>query len=163
MSTTKTPLARVLVIDDDADTREVLSVFLAHQGYRPALADGGREGLKLAVSEPPDVVLLDVMMPDVNGLDVLGRLRLLHPALPVIMTTASSDPDVAREALRLGAFRYLRKPIDLDGLDRVIEEALSVPKRSSTPSSSLTGPEILGLLSDVASRADRKPPDRTRA
>jgi len=162
MATTKTPLARVLVVDDDADTREVLGVFLAHQGYTPALAAGGRDALALAVSQAPDVVLLDVMMPDVNGLDVLGRLRVLHPSLPVIMTTASADPDVAREALRLGAFRYLRKPIDLDGLDRVIEEALSQPGRSSPPSSALTHGEIMGLLSDFGSRARRdEPPPRT--
>jgi DNA-binding NtrC family response regulator len=157
MTTVKTPLARVLVIDDDADTRDVLGVFLVHLGYTPALAAGGREGLELAVAELPDVVVLDVMMPDVNGLDVLARLRTLQPALPVIMTTASSDPEVARTALRLGAFRYLRKPVDLDGLDRVIEEALTAHRASSPPSSSLTHTEIVHLLSDSATRAQRKP------
>jgi len=157
MSTTNTPLARVLVIDDDPDTRDVLGVFLAHLGYTPALAAGGREGLELAVAERPDVVVLDVMMPDVNGLDVLARLRTLQPSLPVIMTTASADPEVARTALRLGAFRYLRKPVDLDGLDRVIDEAVKAPRASSPPSSSLTHTEIVHLLSDSATRAERTP------
>jgi DNA-binding NtrC family response regulator len=155
MTTTKT-LARVLVIDDDADTRDVLGVFLAHLGYTAALAAGGREGLHLALAEPPDIVVLDVMMPDVNGLDVLARLRTLQPSLPVIMTTASSDPEVARQALRLGAFRYLRKPVDLDGLDRVIEEALKAHRAAAPPSSSLTHTEIVHLLSDSATRAEGK-------
>jgi DNA-binding NtrC family response regulator len=156
MTTTKTPLVRVLVIDDDADTRDVLAVFLAHLGYSPALAAGGREGLRLAAAERPDVVILDVMMPDVNGIDVLARLCTLQPSLPVIMTTASADPEVARQALRLGAYRYLRKPVDLDGLDRVIEEALKAPRESAPPSSSLTHTEIVHLLSDSATRAQRQ-------
>jgi len=105
---------RLLVVDDQETNRDILSRRLERHGYRVLLAASGQEALDLVAAVPPDLVLLDIMMPDMDGLEVLARLRERHSQqeLPVIMVTARSQSEVIVDALARGANDYLVKPFD---------------------------------------------------
>jgi DNA-binding response OmpR family regulator len=114
--------ARILIVDDIADNRELLARRFQRHGFEITEADGGCRALELIRDQAFDVVLLDVMMPDLNGLEVLKRLREQHSpvSLPVIMVSARSMSDDIVHALQLGANDYVTKPVDFPvALDRV--------------------------------------------
>jgi DNA-binding NtrC family response regulator len=94
--------------------------------HRVEIADTGAEGLKRAVDVRPDVILLDLRLPDQSGLDVLKQLRHIDARIPVVLVTVVRSADAAIEAMREGAYDYLLKPLDLQKLDRVVSEALKV-------------------------------------
>lgn len=106
--------AHLLVVDDNAENRDMLSRRLRAQGFTIAAAENGPEALRLLEEVPFDLVLLDVVMPGMNGLEVLRDLRSRHAAadLPVIMATAQDDSNDVVAALRLGANDYVTKPLD---------------------------------------------------
>jgi len=107
---------RILVIDDAKSIREVFSVLLGDRGFQVAAAENGRQGLEKARLFEPDVVLLDMNLPDVPGLEVLAGLRELKPGPEIIIITAFGTIRNAVEATKLGAYAYLEKPIDNDEL-----------------------------------------------
>jgi DNA-binding response OmpR family regulator len=119
-------LGCVLIIDDEPDIAEVLSVYFSTSGYEVVTAMQGTDGLLLAEIHRPDLVLLDIKMPGIDGVEVLQRLRLWWPALPVIMLTGVADIDVEKDTRRRGAFDYVAKPFEWDHLDRVVAAALTV-------------------------------------
>ena len=104
----------LLVVDDDEANRDLLARRLRRRGHAVATADGGRRALELIAERPFDVVLLDVMMPEISGLEVLRLLRRTWSPrdLPVIMATARHQSEDVVEALRLGANDYVTKPLD---------------------------------------------------
>ena len=104
----------VLVVEDDAPLRRMTGIFLRAAGYRVRAAEDGPSGLALARDERPDLVLLDLMMPGLDGWEVLRRIKgdARTAAIPVLVLTASVDPPLTEQALRLGATRFLAKPID---------------------------------------------------
>jgi DNA-binding response OmpR family regulator len=104
----------VLVVEDDPPLRRMVSLFLRAAGYRVRAAEDGSSGLALAQEERPDLVLLDLMLPELDGWEVLRRIKgdALTAAIPVLVLTASVDPRLTEQALRLGATRFLAKPID---------------------------------------------------
>jgi class 3 adenylate cyclase len=104
----------LLVVDDDAMNRDMLSRRLARQGYTVAVAEAGEQALKMIEGQKFDLVLLDIMMPGVSGLQVLEILRRRHSMadLPVIMATAKDESSDIVEALKLGANDYVTKPLD---------------------------------------------------
>jgi DNA-binding response OmpR family regulator len=104
----------VLVVEDDPPLRRMVSIFLRAAGYRVCAAEDGSSGLALAQDERPDLVLLDLMMPELDGWEVLRRIKgdAVTAAIPVLVLTASVDPRLTEQALRLGATRFLTKPID---------------------------------------------------
>lgn len=106
--------ASVLVVDDEEMNRDMLSRRLELEGYSPTLAGDGREALDLIDKNPFDLVLLDIMMPEISGLQVLSQVRQSRPAddLPVIMVTAKTQSEDLVEAFNLGANDYVTKPID---------------------------------------------------
>lgn len=107
---------RVLVVDDDPDTLHILTSYFAHIGYRVQSAMHGGDALMSIVHDRPDLVLLDIWMPGIDGLTVLRRARAADAALPIIMVTANNDEDTMRRARGLGASDYVVKPINLDTL-----------------------------------------------
>jgi CheY-like chemotaxis protein len=117
----------VLVIDDEAQTRELVAAVLGSSGYEVRGAEGGVKGIALADTEPPDVVLLDVQMPGMNGYEVCRVLRQGPKTrrIPVVMLTASDDPHLNREAYAAGAQACVPKPFRQEGLIAVIEAALA--------------------------------------
>jgi two-component system, NtrC family, nitrogen regulation response regulator NtrX len=119
------PKPRILVIDDDAGIRESLRMTLEYDGYDIAGAATGQEGLALVEREAPDLVLLDVKMPGMDGLDVLTRLHSMHETLPVVMISAHGTPSSAVDAIRKGALDFLEKPFEsTDRLRVTIQNAL---------------------------------------
>ncbi|MGE5357845.1 MAG: sigma-54-dependent transcriptional regulator [Bacteroidales bacterium] len=115
---------RVLVVDDDAAFRRVLAGELQRSGYEVNTAGTGEEAVRAAGDHQPEIVLLDLRLPDGSGLDILARVRQASPASEVIMLTGHGSIDTAIEAIRAGAFDYVSKPCPLDELDVRIVRAL---------------------------------------
>ena len=110
------PGRRILVVDDEPGIRSFISRALTAAGYGVREARGGYEGLQAALRHPHDVVLLDICLPDLNGQEVLRRLRQKRPGQAVLAWSATSDPDLPRRCLSLGARAYLHKPCPLTEL-----------------------------------------------
>jgi DNA-binding NtrC family response regulator len=117
------PSHRILIVDDDPSVVELLSDFLTEAGYTPDTALTGREALTLISQRRLNVVLLDIRMPEIDGLEVLGRLRAAAPEIPVIMITGNDDLALARKTLEMGAFDYIAKPFDLGYVARAVATA----------------------------------------
>src|SRR5260370_20270678 len=146
-------MATLLLIDDDPDLLRdgVRHVFPA-PAHRVEIAQPGAEGLERVAAACPDVILLDLRLPDQSGLDILRQLRRIDARIPVVMVTVARSSDSAIEAMRHGAYDYLLKPIDLQKLDRVISEALKVSRlmrepaivAETPPDEELQGEAIIG-------------------
>jgi len=119
-------LNKILVIDDEEHMCWALERGLRQEGYQVLTATRGKEGLELIRKETPSLVILDLKMPEMDGLEVLVRAKDLLPKLPVIMITAHGTIDTAIEAMKLGATDYITKPFDLDELKLVVKQALMV-------------------------------------
>jgi len=117
-------LGRILVVDDEAPVREVLAEYFATEGYAVESAGSGLEALTVIRGGRADLVLLDVRMPGLDGVQVLRRIRELNEHVPVIMVTANEDVGLAKETLKLGAFDYVAKPFDFSYLDRAVSAGL---------------------------------------
>jgi DNA-binding response OmpR family regulator len=111
-------MARVLVVDDEPDTVELLREFLVGKGYEVLSASDGEEALQKLKEERPHLILLDVRLPKMNGLDVLRKVREIDTEVGVIMVTAVNEVETGRQALQMGAFDYITKPLDLKYLER---------------------------------------------
>ena len=119
-----TPLARILLVEDEIEVLDAITELLEREGYAVTRAVDGEEALRRVETERPDLVLLDVGLPGLSGLDVLQRLRRDHPRVPVVMLTALNDEAQARRTLQMGAIDYIRKPFDLGHLNRVVLAAI---------------------------------------
>ncbi len=113
-------MARVLIVDDEPDFVELIQEFVAGRGYEPLVAYSGREALQKVKDERPHIVLLDIRMPGMDGMEVLEKIREIDREIGVIMLTAVNDREIGRQSLQRGAFDYLVKPIDLKYLERVL-------------------------------------------
>ncbi len=116
----------VLVIDDDPLIRKTLSSYLSKKGFEAVAAEDGEEGLQKYEEHIPDLVILDIRLPDVDGLEVLGRIREKNPNASIIIMTAYDDMKTTIEAIKLGAFEYLVKPLDYVELDLTIDKAFQI-------------------------------------
>jgi two-component system nitrogen regulation response regulator GlnG len=127
-------MARLLLVDDNPNLvlKQIHRVFDA-AGHEIDTARTGEDGVRQAAARTPDVILLDLRLPDLSGLEVYRRLRHIDARIPVIFITATSDTDSAIEAMKQGAYDYLFKPLDLDQLRRVVGEALEVARRMREP------------------------------
>ncbi len=112
---------RVLIVDDEEGIRDFLSIYLRSRGYATSVARDGEEALCLLNRDPEfAVVLLDIMMPRKGGMEVLAEMRRLKRRPEIIMMTALADSEIARQALKQGAFNYILKPLDLTELESSI-------------------------------------------
>jgi len=119
----------VLIVDDEDDITSVVAEHLASLGYDVDIAHDGAAALIHAAAQRPDVVLLDITMPEVSGDEVLSRLLAIDPTVSVVMLTGNADEDVARNLLRRGALDYVAKPFQLATLERVVATAVAVGRR----------------------------------
>lgn len=115
---------KILVIDDEEHMCWALEKGLSQEGYRVLTATRGKHGLELMRNEVPSLVILDLKMPEMDGLEVLTRAKDIFPKLPIIMITAHGTIDTAIEAMKLGATDYITKPFDLDELKLIVKQAL---------------------------------------
>lgn len=116
---------RVLVVDDDEGVRDYLGAVLERRGYQVRSAATGEEAIAQALEAPPDLVTLDVILPGIDGLEALRRLKQALPSVPVIMLSGHAPARAGDEALRLGAESFLRKPFEPEELERAVKRALS--------------------------------------
>ena len=116
---------KILVVDDEPEVRKLMEHFLTDRGYEVRLAANGREGLVAIDSFVPDVVLLDMHMPEMDGVETLKQLASRAPGLPVIMVTVNEDVQTTSQLLQLGASDYVPKPFNLDYLEQAINIQLS--------------------------------------
>lgn len=121
----------VLVIDDQASILQSMEVFFHLRAWEVHTAINGRKGIALAKKVRPALVVLDIRLPDIDGLDVLKELRSLVPETEVIMITAHQDMESTIQAIKLGAFDYLHKPIDINEMDTVLKRLLAVRTASA--------------------------------
>jgi response regulator RpfG family c-di-GMP phosphodiesterase len=115
---------RVLVVDDEESIRSILSRKLETEGYYCVTAADGKEAIETASQQDFDLVLTDVKMPGMSGIEVLSNMVADHPDTAVIMITAVSDAQAAVEAMKMGAYDYVTKPFDLEALGMRVEKAL---------------------------------------
>jgi len=142
---------KILVVDDEKGVCHSFKKILGRQGYDVVTANDGLEGIELAGKEYPDLIVMDVSMPRMDGLETLQRLKSLHPDITVIMMTAHSTSDRAITAMKLGAYDYLTKPFDNVRMIQLIEKAI-MDRHISTPVSfdetdEDTGDRIVGRSS----------------
>ncbi|MEA2060699.1 MAG: sigma-54 dependent transcriptional regulator [Thermodesulfobacteriota bacterium] len=115
---------RILVVEDDAAHARMLETLISDWGYETILADDGDTGLAMVKNRAFDLVLMDMKMVKMSGMEALKQIKAFNPSLPVIMMTAYSSVDTAVEALKIGAYDYLTKPLDFDRLKLTIERTM---------------------------------------
>ncbi len=126
-------MSKILVADDEKDITDMLAKFLKNSGYETITAQSGLEAIEKVSKEKPEIVLLDIRMPNMDGIETLKVIKEISPKTAVIMITAVNDEDTAKECMELVAFDYVTKPISLDYLERaVILKLLKI--RSGKPS-----------------------------
>ena len=117
------PALKLLIVDDDDAMREVLTLRLTEMGHEVTAAANGQEGERLAVDTDPDLVISDVVLPDLSGIELLSALKAGNEHRPVLMITAYGAVDTAVEAIKLGAMDFLTKPLDYKKLAAILREA----------------------------------------
>ena len=114
-------MGKILVVDDDANIcRLVKDFFEDLKGHTVYMATNSEDALATVHEHEPEVALLDIMMPNVHGVEVLRQIKQVKPEIKAIMITAVDDKDIAREAMSEGAVDYVTKPLDLNYLDAVV-------------------------------------------
>jgi DNA-binding NtrC family response regulator len=116
---------RILIVDDEPDMIETCRRILASTGYQCFTTTDSREGLRMVEGEHPDLLLTDLRMPEMDGMEMLQRAREADPNLPVIMLTGHATVETAVAAVKAGAFDYLSKPFSIDQLRLSVERALT--------------------------------------
>ncbi|HVY62781.1 MAG TPA: sigma-54 dependent transcriptional regulator, partial [Planctomycetota bacterium] len=118
-------MAHILVVDDELSMREFLAIILKKVGHRVSTAGDGAAGLALFEKDPADLVIHDLKMPGMSGIELLQRLKARAPEVPVVVITAFATWDNTVEAMRLGAYDYVKKPFNNDEIREVVERALT--------------------------------------
>jgi DNA-binding NtrC family response regulator len=124
-------MAKILVIDDEQSIRDLLDTLLRRKGYDVLLAANGQKGLEVFRRERPDVVVLDLKMPGMNGLAVLQELYRLHSAQPVIILTGAGTPDMEQQVMALGVADFVEKEFSLHCLGDALKRLLAAPMKAS--------------------------------
>lgn len=125
---------KVLIVEDDAATREKLAEIIKKEGFEVTTAGDGKEGLKTFKKDPADIVITDLKMPHIEGLEVMHATKRLSPNCEFIVVTAYGETDTAISALREGALDYLEKPLDLGQLMTALGRAKErIAERGKAP------------------------------
>ena len=128
----------VLIVDDEPNVRRVLGTLLEQADWATTRAESGEQALDLVRAQDPDIVITDLKMPGMDGMELLGRIRTSFPEIPVIMLTAHGTVTNAVEAMKLGAHDFITKPFDRDDVVQLVRKALGLQKPAPDPS--CTGP-----------------------
>jgi two-component system, cell cycle response regulator len=123
-SSLKSPPGKVLIVDDEPDTLEIIRRLLQFEGFEILTASTGEEGVKKVEEEHPEVVLMDISLPGIDGNEAVRRIKKVHPFPSVIMLTAYATVDNAIRALKQGASDFVKKPFENDHLIHIVHQAL---------------------------------------
>jgi DNA-binding NtrC family response regulator len=115
---------KVLLVDDEMEFVSTLTERLSLRGFDATMALSGEEALRLIASDPPQVVVLDTMMPGIKGLDVLKHIKREYPAIQVLLLSGNLSTTDGAEGMRLGAFEYLFKPLSINELIETVKKAM---------------------------------------
>src|SRR5690348_7426481 len=126
-------MSTLLAIDDQAAVLHAIRRAFQGSDIAVATAATGAEGLELVAGRAPDVVLVDLILPDLSGLDVFDRIRRIDRRIPVIIMTGEATADSAIDAIRRGAFDYVTKPLELDALRALVDRAAEVARHMRVP------------------------------
>ena len=126
-------MIRIMIIEDDEAMRSLLEDFFEEEGFETDSASNGADALRILSKDPLDLIVTDIRMPGLTGLDILPRLRRLKPETPIIVMTAFGSEDVRRRSLERGATTYLEKPIHLSQLRTLIHEMISEKEKRVSP------------------------------
>jgi len=121
-------MAKIVCIEDEVELRKILTEELLDAGHDIHLASNGTEGIEVILTEQPDLVICDCLMPVMSGVQMFERLRTLHPEsrdLPFLFLSAYADPRFVKGVLALGAHGYLTKPVDMDRLLETVDHLLA--------------------------------------
>ena len=124
-------MAKILVIDDEVGIRNLLDTLLRRKGYDVVLADNGQKGLAVFRRERPDVVVLDLKMPGMDGFTVLQQVRSLNPQQPVIILTGAGTPEIEQQVRALGVTEFVEKEFSLHLLGDSLKRLLNDPAIAS--------------------------------
>ena len=113
-------MAKLLIVDDESDIREFARNFFKKRKLEVFVASGGRQALDLIASESPDLVMLDVRMEEMTGIEVLRELRKINPTTKVIMVSGVEEEETVKEANALGVIGYIHKPFILEELEKIV-------------------------------------------
>lgn len=113
-------MEKILVVDDEIEVCNSLKKFLVKMGYGADTALNGKEAISKVKETRPHIVLLDIIMPGMGGMDTLKEIKKVDPNIGIIMLTAVKDEELAKRALELGAYEYILKPFDLNYLETVL-------------------------------------------
>jgi len=128
--------SKVLLVDDEREFAETLSERLQMRDYASAAVYGGEEALAIVEEDEPEVMVVDLKMPGIDGLEVLRQVKEKHPNVEVIVLTGHGSEEVARRCLELGACAYLEKPVDIEKLTRAMQEAYEKARANKRKASS---------------------------
>ena len=143
----------ILVVDDERPLRELFADVLRTAGFTVELADGGGTALEKIRRQPPALVVSDIRMPGLSGLELLREARALHPGLPFLLVTAYASVKDAVQALKLGAVDYLEKPVDLDELAAAVRDAIGpecCPAQTGAPGGEIPPQLMAGTVAESA-------------
>jgi nitrogen regulation protein NR(I) len=126
-------MSRILIIDDDDQLRKSFHKLLSEEGYTAEGAASGEAGLEIIQSQSPDLVIVDIRLPGMNGLETFEAIHVMEPKLPVIIMTAYGTTETAIEAIKMGAFDYILKPFEIPAMLAVINQALEAGRFMRTP------------------------------
>lgn len=114
----------ILIVDDEPDMGEMLTKLLYSEGYLTDIAFSGKDAVKKVRTGNVDFVMLDIMMPGMNGIETLQQIKDFQPEIPVVMITAYATLKTAQEAMKLGAYDYITKPFNFDCIMDIIKQGL---------------------------------------
>jgi len=117
-------LSRILVVDDEESIREFFQIMLKREGYEVFTASNGREGFEFLKKNPVDLIISDIQMPEMSGLELLSKIKEFDPEMIMVMITAFGSTEIAVEAMKRGAYDYVQKPFKIDEVKIVIRQAL---------------------------------------
>ena len=120
-------MAKILVIDDEQGIRDLLDTLLRRKGYDVVVAESGQKGLDLFRQEHPDIIVLDLKMPGMDGLTVLRQIRGLDPRIPVIILTGAGTPETEQQVRAMGVTEYVEKEFSLHLLGDSLKRLLKTP------------------------------------
>ena len=147
------PRGKILVVDDEFNVAQMLAEYLTEQGYQVATAHGGIEALTKIDLEKPQVILLDIRMPEMDGVEVLRRIRSFDTQVGILMVSANEDVELAKQTIAMGAFDYTLKPVDFAYLSRAVDTMMARSPAQPPPDEeggSAATPSAHNLLYDLA-------------